>query len=238
MPHKQIVNRRIVLAARPEGMPAETDFRMEETPIPEPDDGQVLLRTHFLSLDPYMRSLMNVEGASYAPAVALGATMPGGTVCRVVNSRYAQLNTGDWVLGNSGWQEYAVADGSDVALLDDTSTRPSLALGGMGMPGFTAYVGLLDIGQPQPGQTVVVAAATGAVGSVVVQLATLKSARAIGVAGGAENAAVQSMSWASMRVSTVTIPISPTAWPRHARTVSTCISRMSVVLSSTPCCHC
>jgi NADPH-dependent curcumin reductase CurA len=117
--------------------------------------------------------------------VALGATKPGGTVSRVVASRHPRHRVGDLVLANAGWQDYALSDGDDLLPVGDPA-RPSLALGGLGMPGFTAYVGLLDIGQPAPGETVVVAAATGAVGAVVGQLAKLKGARVVGIAGGAD----------------------------------------------------
>ncbi|BDU16737.1 NADP-dependent oxidoreductase [Lysobacter auxotrophicus] len=178
-------NRRFLLAARPQGMPKPDDFQLDTQPAPEPADGQVLLRTRFLSLDPYMRGMMDEAGPGYAPGVKLGQTMVGGTVSEVVASRNARFQVGQLVLSSAGWQEYALSDGSDLTPLGEMS-RPSLALGGLGMPGFTAYVGLLDIGEPKPGETVVVAAATGAVGSVVGQLAKLKGARAIGIAGGAE----------------------------------------------------
>lgn len=179
------INRRITLAAHPRGLPTQSDFRMVTEQVPEPADGQVLLRTHFLSLDPYMRNLMDEIGPGYAPPVGLGQTMVGGTVSRVIASRNPRFRIGETVLSNAGWQDYALSDGSDLAPLDDLS-QPSLALGGLGMPGFTAYVGLLDIGQPQGGETVVVAAATGAVGSVVGQLAKLKGAHVVGIAGGPE----------------------------------------------------
>lgn len=179
------INRRITLAARPHGLPAPQDFRLQTQPVPVPGDGQVLLRTLYLSLDPYMRNLMDEVGPGYAPPVALGTTMVGGTVSQVVQSRQPQFRPGQLVLANAGWQDYALSDGTDLLSLDDMA-QPSLALGGLGMPGFTAYVGLLDIGQPRPGDTVVVAAATGAVGSVVGQLAKLKGARVVGIAGGAD----------------------------------------------------
>ena len=176
-------NRRIVLAARPRGLPGAADFRLESAPVPMPGEGQVLLRTLWLSLDPYMRNLMDAAGTAYAPAVPLGQPMVGGTVSRVVASRHPGFRAGDLVLGNAGWQDYAVSDGTDLQPLGDMP-QPSLALGVLGMPAFTAYVGLLDIGQPQPGETVVVAAATGAVGSVVGQIARLRGARVVGIAGG------------------------------------------------------
>lgn len=186
MPVAPTVNRRITLAARPKGRPTLQDFRLEEAPVPTPAEGQVLLRTLYLSLDPYMRNLMEEVGPGYAPPVVLGSHMVGGTVSQVVTSRHPQWRAGQIVLADAGWQDYALSDGTDVLPLGDDVTRPSLALGGLGMPGFTAFVGLLDIGQPKPGETVVVGAATGAVGAVVGQLAKLKGARVIGIAGGAD----------------------------------------------------
>lgn len=183
------LNRRIVLASRPEGAPRLSDFRAETTSVPEPADGQALLQTVALSLDPYMRNLMDPVGPGYAPPVALGDTMVGGTVSRVVASRHPGLRRGELVLANAGWQDYALTDGRDLLPLDSGSAPalpPSLSLGALGMPGFTAHVGLLDIAQARPGETVVVAAATGAVGAVVGQLARLHGARAVGVAGGAD----------------------------------------------------
>ena len=181
-------HRRIVLAARPQGRPAASDFRLETVPVPVPADGQVLLRTQWLSLDPYMRNLMEEPGPGYAPPIALGAAMPGGTVSRVVASRNERLAVGDVVLANAGWQDFALSDGADLLPVGDPA-RPSMALGALGMPGFTAWVGLLDIGQPRPGETVVVAAATGAVGAIVGQVAKLKGARVVGIAGGADKCA-------------------------------------------------
>lgn len=179
------INRRIILQARPHGAPKPSDFRLERQPVPQPAEGQVLLRTTHLSLDPYMRGRMN-DGPSYAPPVALGEVMVGGTVSRVEASRHASFKVGDLVSSANGWQDFALSDGSDIAKLDSRIGQPSLALSALGMPGFTAYHGLLYIGQPQPGETVVVASATGAVGSVVGQIAKLKGARAVGVAGGAD----------------------------------------------------
>ncbi|HEX7803828.1 MAG TPA: NADP-dependent oxidoreductase [Pseudoxanthomonas sp.] len=179
------LNRRILLAAHPKGLPTLQDFQLDTQPVPSPAEGQVLLRTLHLSLDPYMRNLMDEVGPGYAPPVSLGEPMVGGTVSRIVVSRNSRFNENQIVLANAGWQDYALSDGSDLQLLDDMA-QPSLALGGMGMPGFTAYVGLLNIGQPRPGDTVVVAAATGAVGAVVGQLAKLKGARVVGIAGGAD----------------------------------------------------
>jgi NADPH-dependent curcumin reductase len=185
MPQSDTVNRRVVLAARPRGLPTPQDFRLEEAAVPTANEGQVLLRTLYLSLDPYMRGLMNEIGPTYAPSVRLGEPMAGGTVNRVVASKHPQFRTGDLVLGSAGWQDYALSDGRDLVPLGEMA-QPSLALGGLGMPAFTAYVGLLDIGRPKPGETVVLAAATGAVGAVVGQIAKLKGARVVGIAGGAD----------------------------------------------------
>lgn len=179
------VGRRIVLARRPRGAPTAEDFRLETGPVPVPHSGQVLLRTRYLSLDPYMRGRMN-DARSYAPPVAVGEPMVGQTVSVVEVSSVAGFARGDLVLANAGWQDYALSDGRDLVKIDAATPRPTYALGVLGMPGLTAYVGLLDIGQPRAGETVVVAAATGAVGSVVGQIARIKGCRAVGVAGGRE----------------------------------------------------
>ncbi len=184
MPQSATTNRRIVLASRPKGAPTPRDFRLEETPMPSPEDGQILLRTLYLSLDPYMRGRMS-EGPSYAPPLGLGETMVGGTVNRVVASRNPRFTEGDLVLGAAGWQDYALSDGSDLTPLEKME-QPSQALGVLGMPAFTAWHGLLKIGEPKPGETVVVAAASGPVGSLVGQIAKLKGARVVGIAGGTE----------------------------------------------------
>jgi len=181
-------NTRILLAARPDGRPKPTDFRIETVDAPAPGDGEVLLKTLFLSLDPYMRGRMNAA-KSYAKPVDVGAVMEGGTVAEVVESRNAKFAKGDIVLAHSGWQSFAVSDGVGLRKLDPASAPVSTALGVLGMPGFTAYSGLLTIGKPIPGETVVVAAASGAVGSVVGQIARIKGARAVGIAGGPEKCA-------------------------------------------------
>lgn len=185
MPQSDNLNRRILLAAHPRGLPTPADFRLEQAAVPTPAQGEVLLRTLYLSLDPYMRNLMDEVGPAYADAVPLGQPMAGGTVSRIVESRNPAFRVGGLVLANAGWQDFALSSGADLLPLDGMA-EPSLALGGLGMPAFTAYVGLLDIGQPQAGETVVVAAATGAVGSVVGQIARLKGARVVGIAGGAD----------------------------------------------------
>jgi NADPH-dependent curcumin reductase CurA len=186
MPQSNNVNRRFVLNSRPVGAPTADNFRIEELDVPVPASNQVLLRTRFLSLDPYMRGRMS-DAPSYAPPVELGDVMVGGTVSCVKTSLHPDFLPGDLVLGYSGWQDYALSDGSDLIKLDKRMRRPSLALGILGMPGFTAYMGLLDIGQPKSGDTVVVAAASGAVGSVVGQVARLlNGCRVVGIAGGPE----------------------------------------------------
>ena len=182
------MNRRIVLASRPKGRPTPDNFRIESAPIPAPKDGQLLLETVYLSLDPYMRGRMN-EGKTYADASELGDTMIGATVARVKQSRHADWKEGEFVLAYSGWQEYALSDGRGLRRLDPHGAPLSTALGVLGMPGFTAYSGLLEIGQPKAGDTVVVAAASGAVGSAVGQIARIKGARAVGIAGGPEKCA-------------------------------------------------
>ena len=185
MTQNDTTNRRIVLASRPEGAPTPENFRLEETAIPTPAAGQVLLRTLTLSLDPYMRGRMS-DAASYADPVDIGAVMVGGTVCRVEASENPDFAAGDLVVAQNGWQDYALSDGQGVQKLHGAVPRPSLALGVLGMPGFTAYSGLLDIGRPVAGETVAVAAASGAVGSVVGQIAKLRGCRAVGIAGGPE----------------------------------------------------
>lgn len=185
MLEKQTINRKIVLNSRPVGAPTPDNFRLEESAKPVPVAGQILLRTLYLSLDPYMRGRMS-DAQSYAPPVEVGAEMIGGTVARVESSLHPDYQAGDLVLGFNGWQDFAVSDGTGLTKLDSGIPHASLALGALGMPGFTAYMGLLDIGQPKTGETVVVAAASGAVGSVVGQIAKLKGCRVVGVAGGAE----------------------------------------------------
>lgn len=180
-----IVNRRILLHRRPMGRPDEGDFSLDKHNMVLPLAGQVLTQTLYLSLDPYMRGRMSDE-ASYAVPVSLGDVMVGATVSRVVASEHEDFKAGDLVLGSGGWQEFALSGPEALTHLDAGSDRPSLALGVLGMPGFTAFMGLLDIGQPKPGETVVVAAASGAVGSVVGQIAKLEGCRAVGVAGGAD----------------------------------------------------
>jgi len=176
---------RIVLASRPTGEPKPENFRLEQVEVPKPGEGQLLLRTIWLSLDPYMRGRMS-DAASYAAPVQIDQVMEGGTVSEVMASSNPDFKVGDVVLGRAGWQTHFVSDGKGLRKIDPKAAPTSTALGVLGMPGMTAYTGLLDIGKPQQGETVVVAAASGAVGSAVGQIAKIKGARAIGIAGGAE----------------------------------------------------
>ncbi|EGA64277.1 NADP-dependent oxidoreductase [Vibrio brasiliensis] len=178
-------NRRIVLASRPVGAPVDHNFRLESVDKPIPAEGEMLLRSVYLSLDPYMRGRMS-DAKSYADPVAIDEVMVGGTVCQVEVSNHPDYEVGEWVLAFTGWQDYGISDGEGLIKMGKAPTHPSYALGVMGMPGFTAYMGLLDIGQPKQGDTLVVAAATGAVGSMVGQIGKLKGCRVIGVAGGEE----------------------------------------------------
>jgi NADPH-dependent curcumin reductase len=177
--------RRIVLASRPVGEPKPSDFRLEEFAVPQPGPGEILLRTKFLSLDPYMRGRMS-DAPSYAKPVGVDEVMEGGTVSEVVASNNDKYAVGDIVLAHTGWQTHAVSKGIGLRKLDPSVAPVSTALGVLGMPGMTAYAGLLEIGQPKEGETVVVAAASGAVGSVVGQIARITGARAVGIAGGAD----------------------------------------------------
>lgn len=180
-----VLNERIVLASRPYGAPTQENFRLEQSEIPDIQEGQILLKTIYLSLDPYMRGRMSA-GPSYAAPVDIGEVMVGGTISQVVESKNPKFQVGEWVLSGNGWQRYAVSDGTQCQSLGMQPEQPSWALGILGMPGFTAYMGLLDIGQPKAGETLVVAAATGPVGATVGQIAKLKGCRTVGVAGGAE----------------------------------------------------
>jgi len=177
--------KRIVLASRPSGAVSPDNFRLEQVPVPELADGQVLVRNHYLSLDPYMRGRMN-EGKSYATPQPLNEVMIGGTVGEVVASRNPKYAVGDKVLGMFGWQEMGVSDGSGMQKVDTSKIPLSAYLGAVGMPGVTAWYGLNRIIAPKAGETVVVSAASGAVGSVVGQLAKMAGCRAVGIAGGKE----------------------------------------------------
>jgi NADPH-dependent curcumin reductase CurA len=178
-------NRRIVLASRPQGAASTSNFRLEEVSLPALQPGQFLVRNHWLSLDPYMRSRMN-EGRSYAVAQALDEVMVGGTAGEVIESRHPGFAAGDQVIAHLGWQEYGVSDGTGVYKVDTQHVPLPAYLGPVGMPGVTAWYGLNRIIEPKHGETVVVSAASGAVGGVVGQLAKIGGCRAIGIAGGAE----------------------------------------------------
>jgi NADPH-dependent curcumin reductase CurA len=175
--------RRFVLASRPEGAVAAEHFRLEERPVPTPADGQVLVRNHFLSLDPYMRGRMNA-GASYATPQPIGETMIGATVGEVIESHNPKFARGDTVVGMYGWSEYGCSDGAGLMRVDTTHVPESAYLGPVGMPGMTAWYGLNKVIEPKAGETIVVSAASGAVGSVVGQLARLHGCRTVGIAGG------------------------------------------------------
>jgi NADPH-dependent curcumin reductase len=182
-------NLQILLASRPVGRPSPDNFEFVQTPIPSPGEGQVLLKIRYLSLDPYMRGRMSAA-KSYAASIEIGQVMEGGTVAEVLESRHPDYAAGDMVLSYSGWQAHALSDGTDLRKLDPQQAPVTTALGVLGMPGFTAYAGLLTLGQPKPGETVVVAAASGPVGATVGQIARIKGARAVGIAGGPDKCAL------------------------------------------------
>ena len=188
MPQESNTNRRIVLAQRPNGLPDENTLKVEATVLPQAGPGEMLLRTSYLSLDPYMRGRMN-DTKSYAEPVKLGEVMTGQVVAQVVDTNCDGFEAGDYVLAGSGWQDYAVSDGVGIRNLGKSPENPSWFLGILGMPGYTAYAGLLKIGEPKPGETVVVAAASGPVGATVGQIAKLKGCRVVGIAGGPEKCA-------------------------------------------------
>ena len=188
MPQSSNTNRRVVLAERPKGIPNENTLRLEEASIPQVGAGEMLLRTGYLSIDPYMRGRMN-DAKSYAEPVKIGEVMTGQVVAEVVSSNIDGFEPGDFVLSGSGWQDYAISDGTEVMNLGKDPKNPSWSLGILGMPGYTAYAGLLQIGEPKPGETVVVAAASGPVGATVGQIAKIKGCRVVGIAGGAEKCA-------------------------------------------------
>jgi NADPH-dependent curcumin reductase CurA len=179
-------NKQILLASRPQGEASAANFRLVETPVPALADGQVLVRNHYLSLDPYMRGRMN-DGKSYAQPQPLAQVMIGGTVGEIVESRHPNFKAGDKVVGMGGWQQYTAVDANQPGMLrkvDTTHIPLSAYLGAVGMPGVTAWYGLVKICTPKAGETVVVSAASGAVGGVVGQLAKARGCRAVGIAGG------------------------------------------------------
>jgi len=177
-------NLQVLLANRPEGWVKESDFSIVSTPVPAPGPGQLLVQIDWLSLDPYMRGRMSAV-KSYAKAVEIGEVMTGGTVGKVIESNHKRFKAGDHVVGSLGWQQYAVTDGEGLTRVDPDLVPLSCYLGVVGMPGATAWIGLLEHCQPKAGETVVVSAATGAVGGVVGQLAKMQGCRAVGIAGGA-----------------------------------------------------
>jgi len=181
-------NKQVLLAAHPEGWVKESDFKIADSPMPVPGAGQVLVRNEYLSLDPYMRGRISPR-KSYAKGVEVGQVMVGGTVGEVVASSDANFAVGDKVLGSLGWQLYGVADGKSLQKLSSAKLPLSVYLGAAGMPGVTAWIGLLRIAKPKAGETVAVGAATGAVGAVVGQLAKLQGCRAVGIAGGPQKCA-------------------------------------------------
>ena len=185
MKQSNTTNRRLVLAERPDGAPTESTLKLETREVPSPQEGEMLLRTEFLSLDPYMRGRMS-DAPSYAPPVEIGEVMVGGTVARVEISKHDGFKKREWVVSANGWQDYAISDGVGVTSLGDDPEHPSWALGVTGMPGFTAWAGLTKIGVPKAGETLVVAAATGPVGATVGQIGKILGCRVIGIAGGPE----------------------------------------------------
>ncbi len=176
-------NIQVLLANRPVGWVKETDFQIVETEIPQPSEGEFLVKNHYLSLDPYMRGRMN-DSKSYAAKAELGDVMTGGTVGEVVTSNHPKFQVGDKVVTSLGWQQYGLSNGTGIRKITSETIPLSAYLGVVGMPGVTAYIGLLDLGQPKAGETVVVSAASGAVGSVVGQIAKMKGCRTVGIAGG------------------------------------------------------
>jgi len=176
------MNRQITLAVRPVGYPKESDFKLVETPIPTPEEGQVLVKTLYLSVDPYMRGRMN-QSRSYAPNVEHNEVMIGGVIAQVVESKHSEFEIGDIVNAHIGWQEYGVAKGEELRQIDPTLAPISTGVGILGMPGLTAYFGLLEVGQLKENETVFVSGAAGAVGSVVGQIAKIKGCRVVGSAG-------------------------------------------------------
>ena len=176
------MNRRLVLASRPAGMPSPDNFRLESAPAPEPAEGQIVIEVLYLSVDPYMRGRIK-DAASYAAPIQIGELMTGGGVGRVIASRHPRYQPGEIVVGETGWQTHCLSDGKGFRKVDPSLAPISTSLGVLGMPGLTAYFGLLDLGKPKAGETVLVSGAAGAVGSLVGQIARIQGCRAVGIAG-------------------------------------------------------
>ena len=229
--------KRVVLASRPKGEPVPEDFRLEEDAVPSCPEGGILVRVLWQSLDPYMRGRMD-ESKSYAKSVPVGGTMEAGCVAEVIESRTDRFREGDIVEGRFGWCTHAASEAEGVRKVDPSLAPIQTAIGVLGMPGLTAYVGLLDHGRPKEGETLVVGAATGAVGSVVGQLGKIKGMRVVGVAGGPTNAPGRRTSWGSTPASTTAPPATPMrcakSSPPPARMASTSISRTSAARRWTP----
>lgn len=185
MKQNRTINRQVTLASRPHGAPTPANFNLVESSLPLVGDNEMLLRTIYLSLDPYMRGRMS-DAKSYADPVAINEVMVGGSICRVEASNLEGFEKGDLVVAFGGWQDYSISNGEGVIKLDSAMTNPSYGLGVLGMPGLTAYMGLMDIGAPKAGETLVVAAATGAVGSLVGQIGKLQGCKVVGIAGSKE----------------------------------------------------
>jgi len=179
---EKLLNKKITLASRPVGMPKESDFKLVEAPVLQPNAGEMVVKSLYISVDPYMRGRMN-DAKSYAAPVEIGAVMVGGVVGEVIESNNPKFGVGDIVQGEFGWQAYTITNGKGVRKIDPSIAPISTSLGILGMPGLTAYFGLLDIGQPKAGETVVVSGAAGAVGSIVGQIAKIKGCRVVGIAG-------------------------------------------------------
>lgn len=179
---QQQINRQILLVKRPTGLPDETCFKLVTSTIPQVTNGQVLVNTRFISVDPYMRGRMN-DSESYVPPFQLNEVLNGGVVAEVIESKSKEFEKGDIVVGNLGWQDYSIADEKEIRKIDPNIAPVSTALGVLGMPGLTAYFGLLDIGKPKPNETVVVSGAAGAVGTIVGQIARIYNCHVIGIAG-------------------------------------------------------
>jgi NADPH-dependent curcumin reductase CurA len=229
--------RRVVLVSRPVGEPTPENFRTEDFPVPTPGPGQVLLRTLWLSLDPYMRGRMS-EAPSYAAPVGIGGTMVGGTVSEVIASNNPDFAAGDVVLAPTGWQTHAVSDGKGLRKIDPKLAPLSTALGILGMPGMTAYAGLLEIGKPQPGETVVVAAASGQVGSMVGQIAKIKGARAAALRAARRSAPTSRTSLALTTASTTVPAILPSVSRQLVQRASMSTSRTLAAPCSKRSCRC